>query len=440
MAHACEVWLETWLDLSPDGQSVVAFDVVDGVVWEGGAPLEIPVTRRGPTDLPLTVGVTGRSGDVAVAPLEFGRGESTALLQVTAVQDDAVEGPEVVVLELARGLDFNVRGHVTLTIADDELPGVGLHVDRTLEGQDLRVGVWRDDCDDPAQITLSGAVQGDLDLALGESMGHLTAAAPQVTGAEQHTVTATLGASSTTATVWIDDDHDPDLVAWFTGPQDDQWFDASARAQHGTLAPADGPSWDAGALVFDGVDDTVIVGDLPQGDLTVAVSFRAEDRTDSYSYLISHGPYWWSGALNATLRLSPDGQLLAGGVAHAVVDMTSVDAAVSIEDVALEPGAACELTQGWDTQCVPCVDDPARTCMPVWVGQIDGAWVADPFPDHDLPVCGVDLIDPAVDDTVDLGTLGCSCSAVPLVGGAMGWFALALVRTRRKRRSCPRER
>ena len=105
-----------------------------GAVAEGGtvtvtATLDHPNATGGALAIPLAVraaGTTAAPGDYTVASsIAIADGATAGTTTLTATDDDAVEAPETVVLALGAALPEGVAagtpGHVTVTIADDDL-------------------------------------------------------------------------------------------------------------------------------------------------------------------------------------------------------------------------------------------------------------------------------------------------------------------------------
>ena len=144
------------------------------------------------------------------------------------------------------------------------------------------------------------------------------------------------------------------------------------------------------------------------------------------------------------LPLSQDGEQILSGQAHMVVDMSAVDLLLGADsDSDWDLGDTCGLIAGFGLSCGAClVGEPDRECLSVSLldlnatrlGEEEAAAVG-----ADLPPCGVDLADieaPVIDlSFLEDFNFDCGCTtAAGFSSMSLGWLAMALVRTRRRRK------
>lgn len=145
----------------------------------------------------------------------------------------------------------------------------------------------------------------------------------------------------------------------------------------------------------------------------------------------------------ANLPVSQDGAQILSGQAHMVVDMSAVDLLLGSNDAEWDPGESCALLSGLGLRCGDClVGEPGRECLSVSLLDLNATRLSDEEAaalDTDLPPCGVDLadIEAPVIDLSFLEDLNFDCGCTTAAGFSslsMGWLALALVRTRRRKK------
>jgi len=323
LAEAIEVWLDTWMDLSLGGGSVVSFVEPEASLWEAGEAHTLWLERRGDLREALTVelevGGSADSGDVIVPDtVNFLAGEATAFFTVIPVDDAAVEGPEQLVLGLERTVTHNVGSTDTLTvhIADDEAPSVRLAEASVAltEGQAWELAVVRDDCAEAGSVLLEDT---EVAFAAGEDTVILDLDAPTVEGrtvqhlslSEPHGL-----ALAEPLAVRLDiaeADLEAGLVLHIDGTTvDDLLLDRAGEHDAWPLpSAAEGPTGDGGptGLSFDGHDDVVLLDDTlipaPAEALALAFWFRAaSEGSGNYRYMVSHSATWASSAFNIYLK------------------------------------------------------------------------------------------------------------------------------------------
>lgn len=144
-----------------------------------------------------------------------------------------------------------------------------------------------------------------------------------------------------------------------------------------------------------------------------------------------------------TLPLSTDGQELLGGQANMVVDMSAVDRLLAGDSADWQLGDSCGLLAGFGIQCGTClVGAPEQECLALALTDLSALRLSDEDAAElgdALPSCGVDLADieaPAIDLSFleDLN-FDCGCTtAAGFSSMSLAWLAMALVRTRRRRK------
>ncbi len=313
LTQSVETWLETWLDLSLAGRSVVSFAQPEVHVWEAGAPQIVEVIRRGDLDGSLIVALDGEVNGLSVpSEVVFAAGEARADLVLTPSDDAESEGLEVHTLRIVRAADVN-RGsmdRLEIVVHDDEAPTVWLDAETAMEGGPLTAELRRDHCIEPVDVAVTWG---------GESVTDFTwdgpdAARPlaieiggdgEVTGAWTEVLAVTaqpIDAEDALEITVRDADLDPELLLWATAA-----VDRTAQGRDLRLLPTaeTGPAASDAGLALDGEDDAALLSDLPvsvDGGWTIGFRFRAEPAgAGQYRYLLSHAPYWWSQALNVYL-------------------------------------------------------------------------------------------------------------------------------------------
>jgi hypothetical protein len=346
LADSLERWLGRFQDLPLDTTATVGFvEAGPARLWETGVPRELWLERRGLVEgaLELPVVVGGDADAVGVSEVvRFEAGDRFAAVELAAVADGVETGPRTVRVGLG-AVDGVLPGAVwerTVVVADAERSSAWLAMDEdtVVEGAAGTVRLERDDCPADAAPVLSaegleaaglalvhpseGAVgDGDaLPVAAGEAAVALVLDST-ADGVEEPLKDVTLGIEGDTALALrrVDGDLDPALAGWWLAGEG--WTrDHTGGGAAARLLPSaeEGPQPGERGLVFDGVDDVVVVDQppLPAGPapLTVALWFRA-DAADAggYAYLLSHSAYYAAGALNVyltpagTLRTVPTG-------------------------------------------------------------------------------------------------------------------------------------
>lgn len=162
-----------------------------------------------------------------------------------------------------------------------------------------------------------------------------------------------------------------------------------------------------------------------------SLSIEAEGQT-----LTGHGIF-------TALPLSTDGQELLGGQATMVVDMSSVDRLLAADSDDWELGDSCGLLAGFGIQCGTClVGAPEQECLALSLTDLHALRLSEEEAaalGTELPSCGIDLadIEAPVIDLSGLENLNFDCGCTTAAGFSsmsLGWLALALVRTRRRKK------
>lgn len=147
-----------------------------------------------------------------------------------------------------------------------------------------------------------------------------------------------------------------------------------------------------------------------------------------------------------SLPLSQDGEQILSGQAHMVLDMSAVDRLMGVHNAEWEMGESCALLPGFGIDCGSClVGEPDRECLSLSLLDLNAARLSEQEAaalGADLPPCGLDLadIEAPVIDLSFLEDLNFDCGCTTAAGFSsmsLGWLAMALVRTRRRRRKGP---
>ncbi len=334
-------WLPAWQGLDVMARNLVRLGPVQGWASERGAIATVPVRRSGDLSVPLTVGLawSGDLGDVDAVPdsVEFEEDEDQVLVEVSAIPEEANEGPGALQVEVLPGDGYNVvpDARASLHVVDASRPGLLISGDGPLlEGDTLDLTLRRDGCGIPVEARLQIGGDASADDLLVNGLPLTSDGIPF--SAKDDTVTVTLsgvedgvleslefldlGLVTPDPTVspapnlrirLVDADQDPDLLAFFDGRTDGPLLvEAGEQPVRAELlpSPATGPQPGSGGpagafLSFDEEDDVVIVDDVEiPGPFTVAFGFRAApDLSDGFRYLYGHGNVTSTNHLNVFL-------------------------------------------------------------------------------------------------------------------------------------------
>lgn len=339
LADSLERWLARFQGLPLDTTATVGFvEAGPARLWEAGAPRELWLERRGALaeERELPVVVEGGGGVEAPAVVRFAAGARFAALELVAVADGVETGPRRVTVGLGAvaGVLPGAVPARTVLLADAEGPSAWLAAsDNTVvEGMIGMLRLERDDCPEAGAPVLAATGLEAAGLALVHpevgAVGHgdalpVAAGEPAVAleldsardGVESplRDVVLSVDGGEALALRRVDGDLDPDLAGWWlVGEGWDRDHTGGGAAARLLPSASEGPQPGERGLVFDGVDDVVVIDQPPlpagAGPLTVALWFRA-DAADAggYAYLLSHGAYYAAGALN--IYLTPAGTL-----------------------------------------------------------------------------------------------------------------------------------
>ena len=129
------------------------------------------------------------------------------------------------------------------------------------------------------------------------------------------------------------------------------------------------------------------------------------------------------------LPISEGGEIAAGR-AQLLAEAAGLDAAMGVNTPEWEAGDLCALTQS----CLPC-SDPELDCLPVHISDV---W-ASPLSSDELAAFDGQEIQSCQADAQALPVLDCGCTtAAGFSSASLGWLALALVRTRRRKKQAQR--
>ena len=143
------------------------------------------------------------------------------------------------------------------------------------------------------------------------------------------------------------------------------------------------------------------------------------------------------------LPLSEDGSEILSGQAHMVVDMSGVDQLLMLNDPDWDWGESCGLISGFGLSCGDClVGEPGSECLTLSLLDLNATRISEQEAatfGSELPPCGVDLADieaPVLDlSFLEDMNFDCGCTtAAGFSSLSMAWLAMALVRTRRRRK------
>jgi len=118
--------------LNDDALPVLQFGASSYVAGENASKLTIPVSLAGATSLPVSINYSVTGGNATAGAdyigsqgrLSFSPGTTTATINITIVNDTAIEGNESIVLTLISPVNVTIgsRGSATITITDDDAP------------------------------------------------------------------------------------------------------------------------------------------------------------------------------------------------------------------------------------------------------------------------------------------------------------------------------
>ncbi|MED5372981.1 MAG: hypothetical protein VX899_18320 [Myxococcota bacterium] len=137
------------------------------------------------------------------------------------------------------------------------------------------------------------------------------------------------------------------------------------------------------------------------------------------------------------LPLSADGDFIAGQ-ASMTVQAAGFDALMAASNDDWQDGELCDLIAGFGASCFPCLEGEGE-CRHFYVSDLHAVALADAEAaafDEDLPTCGVDASSLEL-PVIDLSGLDLDCGCTTAAGfssASLGWLALALVRTRRRKK------
>jgi len=350
LAESLEIWLQAFQQLPLTTSSTVSFLESEARIWEAGATQELWLERRGDLSSPLAVELTTSGTATPTVDLalpthaDFAAGERFTTVQLQPVDDANIEGEEALLLSVVASSQVlaGKLSSTTVAVSDDESPAVWwmAAADPVVEGTAHEVRLQRDDCpDDIAPILNSTGLEGftlhhpelgplvdgdPIPLATG-SDALLLSLESTVDGVVSPRRTLSVGSGSAEVVLErLDGDSDAQLASWLA-PLSRTESGVEPAIDHARLSAvrplpstADGPMVAAAGWSFDGVDDSLLLDDSPLPDspvpFTVAWWFRGDaDNAGSYGYMLSHGRYSWSGALNVyltssgTLRTVPTG-------------------------------------------------------------------------------------------------------------------------------------
>ena len=143
------------------------------------------------------------------------------------------------------------------------------------------------------------------------------------------------------------------------------------------------------------------------------------------------------------LPLSQDASEILSGQAHMVVDMSAVDQLMQANNPDWDDGESCSLIQGLGIDCGDClVGEPGHECLNVNLLDLHATRLSEQEADalgENIPSCGVDLADiqaPVLDlSFLEELNFDCGCTtAAGFSSMSLGWLAMALVRTRRRKK------
>ncbi len=334
VANGVLAWLPEHLQVDPEAASLVRLGPVHGRASERGALASVSVRRSGDSSEPLDVALSWSGSaelgvDLATLPAtaSFSEGQDEVLIEIEALADTELEGPETLQLNVEVGAGYNrAPGATTRTIRVVDADGPGLLVEGVPSLVEAEAGVplalSRDSCGLPLDVTAldpSGRVLIDAQLAdgLALSFGPDEAALfPTLTadddGATDGPVEFDLEfegpSDAVTVPARIVDPQDSTRLAWFDGRvSGEHLVEAGAVALEADVLPSavagpqSVPGGPAGhSLEFDGDDDLVMFDDLAfPGAFSVVFGFRAaDDLPDGFRYLYGHGN------INATHHLN----------------------------------------------------------------------------------------------------------------------------------------
>lgn len=247
------------LTILDDDRNAVAVTANAPTAVEGGAAGQLTVARTGSTAAALTVDLTlsgtaslpvlspPSAGDYTTDPptittVVLAAGESSRIITVTAVNDAAIEGNEVLLVQLSTGsYDIDGSGYASVTLVDNDIPptvfisspgaqGVvvapenGLHLTASLNDDGLpqaATATWSQ-LTGPGTVVFSPTVSNDGRTSAGFPQPGIyllkvTAFDGQFSASDQISVTVG-GPAASALTSWISADVGPPTVRGYSGP------------------------------------------------------------------------------------------------------------------------------------------------------------------------------------------------------------------------------